>query len=255
MNERMITNRKREIAEAVRSGKDIRTVVAPGELLALIGHTDPVSYDRGADMFCQQVGLQPEDLFEYQLDEQLSGEALEIARNSFLMDSTREKINRHKYTNGLIPDDEIIAFAMFLVSDADIISSVNDYGEVEFDDVSDLVNHIARRIKYLLLCIQNGRYDLLNAIIQFVKRNKTDSIDTLFLFPTVETDDGGVVEFYKAWTDSNAYNAFHEKECAKRMAAYEAEKQMRTLVDDEEDDESDECEDYEEPLVERDFEG
>ncbi len=257
MNERFILNRKKEIAEGVKFGKEIRRIVAPGELLALIGNTDPVCYDRGVEMLCRQIGLPSEDLFEYQLDENLNEDSLYAARDTYLMDSTREELNRYKYLHGLIPDDEIIAFAMFLVADADIILNGLEDGEIAIDDVSDLVNHVSGRIKFLLTCIQTGRYDVLNTVIQHVKRNMLGKVETLLLNPQVAADDGGVVEFYEAWTDIGAYNEFHERECAERRAAYEED----DLEGDEEgceDDYYDDKEysnDDEEPLVERDFEG
>ncbi len=154
----------------------------------------------------------------------------------------------NKFTNGLIPDDEIIAYAIFLICDSDIVENANEYGEIDFYDIPDLVNHIAQRIKFILLCIQNKRYDILNAIISHVKRNKADDINTLLIYPTVEANDGGVTEFVKAWTDSKAYNEFHAKECEKRRNEYEDDEE---IIDEEEDNDVE----NEEPIVERDFEG
>ena len=59
-------------------------------------------------------------------------------RNAFSTDPVRMKLSQFKYESGLIPDDEILAFVLFLVADSDLVEYASATGEVEFDDLADL---------------------------------------------------------------------------------------------------------------------
>lgn len=166
-------------------------------------------------------------------------------RNAFSTDPVRMKLSQFKYESGLIPDDEILAFVLFLVADSDLVEYASATGEVEFDDLADLLNHMANRAKFLLMCLREGRFDILNAVVQFARKYKSEQIDTIFCFDKVEPDDGGLADYYKAMTDHDAF---------------------ATLNDDPTEDDFDDGEEYddkldeydrdeEEPAVERDFEG
>ncbi len=257
MNTNTINYRKHQITEALKSGTPLRDAVAPGEFLALVAHLDPLSYGRGSNVLGGQLNVDEDEQFEYEITEQLGDAAVEVARQTYLMDDVRAEINRHKFANGLLADDEILAFALFLVVDSALVNDALDSEEMEFDDVADLINHVAKRIKFLLSCIRNGRLDILNTVIQYTKLKKTENIDTVFLFPTFEADDGGTLEYYKAMTDKNAYRNYFQQELDKSKAQYEESKRLSELLNAEEDDEdaySDNYEDDREPLVERDFE-
>lgn len=267
MNTTTAANRKYAIANAIKSGKRIDHAMTPGELLGLAAFSDPLNYNRGRDMLCKQIGADDDELFDFEMDNELSDDALELARHSFMMDDTRNELNRIKYGNALIADDEILAFAYFLVTGSDIIETANNFCEVEYDDAANLVNHVANRLKFLLVCLREGRYDVLNMVIRFVRKNSDPDIDTLSIFPDVVSDDGGVVEYYQAMVDPRAYAVYREKERAKMLGDSEGfratENATKTdedeYADEDEDAEEDDCdndsEDFEEPLVERDFEG
>ena len=95
-------------------------------------------------------------------------------------------------------------------------------------------------------------------LIQYVRKYKAEEVDTLYCFDTVTPDDGGVIDYFKAMTDHEAYGEYYDNLCEERRLAYEARKSFEGFRADEspEDDDEDDCEDdYEEPIVERDFEG
>ena len=86
---------------------------------------------------------------------------------------------------------------------------------------------------------------ILNAVVQFARKYKSEQIDTIFCFDTVEPDDGGLADYYKAMTDHDAFAALNDdpteddfddgEEYDDKLAGYDS--------------------DEEEPAVERDFEG
>ena len=103
--------------------------------------------------------------------------------------------------------------------------------------------------------ISPRQFAILNLVVQYARKEKSDQIDTLFCFDTVEPDDGGVIGYYRTLTDKDAY---YEKDGDGCIPAFAGKERMRDLglSDDEDDDYEDESEDeLEEPLVERDFEG
>ena len=82
---------------------------------------------------------------------QCNDESMAEIRNSFLMDPVRAKLNKIKYEKGLIPDDEILAFALFLVGNSRIVEEYDVIDENELYDMAELVNSTANRLKFLLL--------------------------------------------------------------------------------------------------------
>ena len=260
MNANQMQNRKAALTLSLSSGKDINHSIAPGEFLALVAHTDPLNFERGLCMLKDQIKADDGEFFKYQYENECYAAALYAARNTFFMDSIRLEINKYKYTNGLIPDDEILAFVLFLIADSDLVAYATETGEVEFDDLANLINHMANRAKFLLMCLRDKRYDILNLVVQYARKEKSDQIDTLFCFDTVEPDDGGVIGYYKTLTSQEAYADAYGDGC---IPAFAAKDRMRDigLCDDEDDyDEDDDYEDesedeLDEPLVERDFEG
>lgn len=258
MNTKHMINRKAALIQSLADGKDIRHAVAPAEFLRLAALTDPLDFDRGVSALLDHTKADEGEFFGYQFDNECYAAALEVGRNTFFMDPVRAKINKYKYESGLLADDEILAFALFLVIDSMLVTEAQDSGELEFDDVANLINHVANRIKFILMCMHDGRYDVLNTIIQYVRKYKAEEVDTLYCFDTVTPDDGGVIDYFKAMTDHECYGEFYDNLCEERRLAYEARKSFEGFHADEspEDDDEDDCEDeYEEPLVERDFEG
>lgn len=261
MNTNQMHNRKMALANALKNGKPFRYAVAPGELLALIAHSDPLDFGRGTELLLKQTKANESDFYEYQFDNRCYESALEVARNTYYMDPVRAEVNKFKYENGLLADDEVLALALFFLADSDAVINCADYGEAEFDDFANLVNHVANRMKFLLLCMRDGRYDILNTVIQFARAKKTSDIDSIFCLDTVEPDDGGTIDYFKAMIDHEAYANYclkeHEKEPTRKT------QRKVSFSDDDSDTDSDDDfygdDDYDddtgEPIVERDFEG
>ena len=256
MNTNQINNRKAALIQSIKNGLPLDYSVAPGEFLALVAHTDPVNFSRGFDMLLQQTKADESEFFGYQFENECYEDKLEMVRNTLYMDPVRAQINRFKYENGLIPDDELLAFMLFLIADSDLVTYANETGEVEFDDLATLINHMANRAKFLLMCFRDNRFDILNLVVQYSRKEKSKQIDTLYCFDTVEPDEGGVIGYYKTLTsieaDAGKYApAFETKECKRNLGLSDDEDDY-----DEDDDYEDEFEDeLDEPLVERDFEG
>ncbi len=265
MNTNTIKNRKNEIVEDLKSGKRLFRTVAPFELLTLIADLDPINFFRGTAVLADQLGADPMEMVQMCTAEQLTPPAVDVARHTFLMDDARTEINRYKYERGLLGDDEILAFALFLVVDSALVNDALEYDEVEFDDVAELVNHVASRIKFLMSCLRESRFDVLNSIIQYTKAKKSEGIDTVYLFPTIKADDGGFLDYYKAMTEKDEYPKYVVKEIQKFNEALkdrldnesedDGDETTDNAEDGEDDDGSSNYDDYEEPLVERDFEG
>lgn len=255
MNTNQKINRKAALEKSLSLGKPFNRAVAPGEFLALVAHTDPLNFERGLCMLQSQTKADEEQFFNYQLDNECYESALAVARNTLFMDPVRAQLNRFKYESGLIPDDEILAFVLFLIADSDLVAYATETGEVEFDDLANLINHMANRMKFLLLCMRDGRYDLLNLVVQHARKNLSDQIDTLFCFDTVEPDDGGVIDYFREQTSHEAFASKLDRDAEICEAAMrERERMENFLSDDDENDGYDEDE-QDEPLVERDFEG
>ena len=107
MNTNQINSRKATLIQSVKNGKPFRLTVAPGEFLALVAHTDPLNFNRGFEMLREQTKVDDDAFYDYMVENECSEEKLEMVRNSLYMDPVRAQINRFKYENGLIPDDEI----------------------------------------------------------------------------------------------------------------------------------------------------
>ena len=258
MNAKQNYNRKAALIQSVKNGNSLDHSVAPGEFLALVTHTDPLNFERGLCMLLDQIKADEGEFFGYQHENECYENGLETARNTLFMDPVRSQINRFKYEKGLIPDDEILAFVLFLIADSDLVAYATDEGEVEFDDLANLINHMANRAKFLLMCLRDNRYDILNLVVQYARKEKSEQIDTLFCFDTVEPDDGGVIDYYKILTNHEAFGRKCDIDEEVRRAAYAARKNMADLDaydDEDEDEDCDTSDDFEEPLVERDFEG
>ena len=157
MNTNQINSRKATLIQSVKNGKPFRLTVAPGEFLALVAHTDPLNFNRGFEMLREQTKVDDDAFYDYMVENECSEEKLEMVRNSLYMDPVRAQINRFKYENGLIPDDEILAFVLFLIADSDLVAYATETGEVEFDDLANLINHMANRAKFLLMCLRDNR--------------------------------------------------------------------------------------------------
>lgn len=265
MNTKAISNRKKELKDAIKAGMNITEAISPAELLALVISTDPLDVGNGCLLLSKQLGLNEDsaELDEYLLNSQMfDNNSHESARETFLMDDVRKKRNKYKYENGLLTDDEILAFTLFLISDADLISAFNNYGEIEYDDISDLINHVSSRMKFLLQCFAGHRYDILNTVCQYVRENKTGDIDTFMVYTDVGVDDGGVIDYFKKMTDTYAFNPDYENELSQRIVGKRMDEYLSEVIPNSHLGEinSTEREDYgkpnyEEPLVERDFEG
>ena len=167
-------------------------------------------------------------------------------------------LNKIKYEKGLIPDDEILAFALFLVGNCRIIEECDFNDELFFEDYAELINITANRLKFLILCMNNGRFDLLNTVIQFAHKEMQPNASTEYCFAEVTPDDRRVLDYYKRMTDHVAFGEDYdltsaaEKEFWERVNKVREERLKKNDVEDEEiptriiNDE---------PLVERDFEG
>lgn len=242
MNTNTFFSRKAALKQSLAHGESLKKSVAPAELLSLVTYTDPLNFDRGLHLLADQIGAKETDVKTYQQENECYANSLEVARNAFFSDPVRMRLNQFKYEHGLIPDDEILAFVLFLIADSDLVGYASKTSEVEFDDLADLVNHMANRAKFLLMCLREGRFDILNAAVQYARKYKSEQINTIFCFDHVEPDDGGLTEYYKAMTDHEAF----------------AELNYDPTVDDwDNDEEYDDGfgRDEEEPIVERDSEG
>ena len=123
---------------------------------------------------------------------------------------------------------------------------------------SDIIGMKGDRTPHVWDDGDNERLDILNTVIHFIKVQKSDEIDTVFLLPTFDADDGGVLEYYKAMTDKDAYKAYFKKECGRLRAQYTKNERQQAELNADDGDESNNYNNYEddkEPLVERDFEG
>ena len=261
MNTNQINNRKAALIQSIKHGIPLNESVAPGEFLALVAHTDPVNFNRGFEMLREQTKVDANEFYDYVVENECSEEKLETVRNTLYMDPVRTKINKFKYENALIPDDELLAFVLFLIADSNLVSCTNESGGVEFDDLANLINHMANRVKFLLVCLRDKRYDILNLVVQYARKKKSDQIDTLFCFDTVEPDDGGVIGYYKTLTRHEAFAKTDGGGCTPAFATKECMRDLGLCNDEDDVDEDDDYEDddYEdeldEPLAERDFEG
>ena len=175
-------------------------------------------------------------------------------------------MNKYKYENALLADDEILAFALFLVGDSLIVKETEDDEDIDFSIAADLVNHVAKRLKFLLMCMNMGRYDVLNTVIQFARHEMKTPINTMYCFDAVEPNDGGVTNYFKVMTDRDEYAKHYDawrNEIRQRIEDEKKQKevdnlkaQVKKLTEKPKDPPIDH---YgikrDEPLVERDFEG
>ena len=246
MNTNQINNRKAQIIESIKAGLGLRNAVAPGELLALVSNADPLNFERGVGVLTMQTGVDSDEMLDYQIDNECCESALEVARHTVYMDPERSKINAYKYENSMIPDDELLAFALFFIADSDLVISANETGEVEFDDVANLINHIANRMKFFFTCLREKRYDILNLIVHYARKYKSEDVDTRFCFDTVTPDDGGVIEYFNSLVDINAFRSRKMKMRTERIfAAPEAKASKDISPGDHCDDDEDSVEETE----------
>ena len=240
MNTNQINNRKAQIIESIKAGLRLRNAVAPGELLALVSNADPLNFERGVGVLTMQTGVDSDEMLDYQIDNECCESALEVARHTVYMDPERSMINAYKYENSMIPDDELLAFALFFIADSDLVTSANETGEVEFDDVANLINHMANRMKFFFTCLREKRYDILNLIVHYARKYKSEDIDTRFCFDTVTPDDGGVIEYFNSLVDVNAFRSRNMQMRAERIFADPDPKEsMNFSPDDHSDDHED----------------
>lgn len=182
MNTNQIRNRKAAFMMAMAENhKDINHAVAPAELMAIIAHTNPIQFEDGVGTLFMQSGVDEETYYDYLMRRQCNDESLAEIRHSFLMDPVRAKLNKIKYEKGLIPDDEILAFALFLVGNSRIVEEYDVIDENELCDMAELVNSTANRLKFLLQCMNEGRYDILNTVIQFTLAIAVAVVRTTYL--------------------------------------------------------------------------
>ena len=240
MNTNQINNRKAQLIESIKAGLALRNSVAPGELLALVSNADPINFERGVGVLTMQTGVDSDEMLDYQIDNECCESALEVARHTVYMDPERSMINAYKYENSLIPDDELLAFALFFIADSDLVTSANETGEVEFDDVANLINHMANRMKFFFTCLREKRYDILNLIVHYARKYKSEDVDTRFCFDTVTPDDGGVIEYFNSLVDVNAFRSRNMQMRAERIFADPDPKEsMNFSPDDHSDDHED----------------
>ena len=240
MNTNQINNRKAQLIESIKAGLALRNSVAPGELLALVSNADPINFERGVGVLTMQTGVDSDEMLDYQIDNECCESALEVARHTVYMDPERSMINAYKYENSLIPDDELLAFALFFIADSDLVTSANETDEVEFDDVANLINHMANRMKFFFTCLREKRYDILNLIVHYARKYKSEDIDTRFCFDTVIPDDGGVIEYFNSLVDVNAFRSRNMQMRSERIFADPDPKEsMNFSPDDHSDDHED----------------
>ena len=247
MNTNQINNRKAQLIESIKAGLGLGNAVAPGELLALVSNADPLNFERGVGVLTMQTGVDSDEMLDYQIDNECCESALEVARHTVYMDPERSMINAYKYENSLIPDDELLAFALFFIADSDLVTSANETGEVEFDDVANLINHMANRMKFFFTCLREKRYDILNLIVHYARKYKSEDIDTRFCFDTVNPDDGGVIEYFNSLVDVNAFRSRNMQMRAERIFADPDPKESMNFSPD------DHCDDDEDSVEEADY--
>ena len=247
MNTNQINNRKAQLIESIKAGLGLGNAVAPGELLALVSNADPLNFERGVGVLTMQTGVDSDEMLDYQIDNECCESALEVARHTVYMDPERSMINAYKYENSLIPDDELLAFALFFIADSDLVTSANETGEVEFDDVANLINHMANRMKFFFTCLREKRYDILNLIVHYARKYKSEDIDTRFCFDTVNPDDGGVIEYFNSLVDVNAFRSRNMQMRAERIFADPDPKESMNFSPD------DYCDDDEDSVEEADY--
>lgn len=272
MNANQIKNRKAAFMIAMkRDNNDLHRAVAPAELMAILHHCDPLHYEKGIDILLDTSEVREDMLMEYMDSNNCWEHDWNSALDSFLMDPAREKLNKIKYEKGLLADDEILAFALFLVGDSGLVNQSENGGEPGYGDTADIVNHVAKRLKFLFMCMNEGRYDLFNTTIQYARREMKTPVDTSFCFDEFEPDDGGVIQYYKYMTDhrmfSNEYDEW--KNQPRKMLENERTKiandglkiGLQNILNKDDKKEDEEDEEFptriiqDEPLVERDFEG
>ena len=222
MNTKQINNRKAAFMLAMAENpKDINHAVAPAELMAIIAHTNPLQFEDGVGTLFMDSGVDEETYYDYLMCRQCNDESLAEIRHSFLMDPVRAKLNKFKYEKGLIPDDEILAFALFLVGNSRIVEEYEVIDENELHDMAELVNSTANRLKFLLQCMNEGRYDILNTVIQFTHKVMETNVDPVYCFDEVTPEDGGVLDYYKRMTDRVEFGKTFDKETAAEKAFWE----------------------------------
>ena len=254
MNTNQINNRKAEFVLAMKeNNRDLYRAIAPAEMMAIIHKCDPLHYHNGENHLLEISNADELCFDNYCFDNHCGESDYMVARDTFLMDPVRAELNKIKYEKGLITDDELLAFALFLVGDSLIVQENEEDEDVDYRAKANLVNHVASRLKFLASCMNLARYDMLNTVIQFARQEMDTPIDTSYCLDEVEMKDSGVLNYYDRMTNVKAFTRLHDMEEGLRVLARKAAEKMveeyRKKVGDKK------IESEEEPLVERDFEG
>ena len=254
MNTNQINAKKELFIRAMeKDNKDLIHAVAPAEMMTIIHKCDPLHHHNGENHLLEISNADELCFDDYCFDNHCGESDYMVARDTFLMDPVRAELNKIKYEKGLITDDELLAFALFLVGDSLIVKEHEEDEDIDYRATANLVNHVASRLKFLASCMNLARYDMLNTVIQFVRQEMDTPIDTSYCLDEVEMKDSGVLNYYDRMTNVKAFTRLHDMEEGLRVLARKASEKMleeyRKKVGDKK------IESEEEPLVERDFEG
>ena len=259
MNTNQINNRKAEFVLAMKeNNRDLYRAIAPAEMMALLHNCNPVHYEEGIDVILNNTDASEDMLMEY-IDSNYCWEHdWNSALNTFLMDPVRAKLNKIKYEKGLLGDDELLAFALFLVGDSLLVLKTENGDDPDCCDTANLVTHVAQRLKFLTHCMNGERYDLLNTVIEYARHEMETPVDTAYCLDTVEPHDGGVLSYYNVMTDHKAFAQEHEKwksAFRKKVESEQIKKCISGIKEKIKDALNFSDKKDEEPMVERDFEG
>ena len=254
MNTNQINAKKELFIRAMeKDNKDLIHAVAPAGMMTIIHKCDPLHHHNGENHLLEISNADELCFDNYCFDNHCGESDYMVARDTFLMDPVRAELNKIKYEKGLITDDELLAFALFLVGDSLIVQENEEDEDVDYRAKANLVNHVASRLKFLASCMNLARYDMLNTVIQFARQEMDTPIDTSYCLDEVEMKDSGVLNYYDRMTNVKAFTRLHDMEEGLRVLARKASEKMleeyRKKVGDKK------IESEEEPLVERDFEG
>lgn len=260
MNTNQINAKKEFFIRAMeKDNKDLIHAVAPADMMAIIHQCDPLHHYNGENHLLEISNADELCFDDYCFDNHCGESDYMVARDTFLMDPVRAELNKIKYEKGLITDDELLAFALFLIGDSLIVKEHEEDEDIDYRATANLVNHVASRLKFLASCMNLARYDMLNTVIQFARQDMDTPIVTSYCFDEVEMEDGGVLDYYGRMTDVAAFAHPHDmKERAYAIAKKTTDKIMKELgkrYPDVFETDGNEKVPEEEPLVERDFEG
>ena len=257
MNTNQINAKKELFIRAMeKDNKDLIHAVAPAEMMTIIHKCDPLHHHNGENHLLEISNADELCFDNYCFDNHCGESDYMVARDTFLMDPVRAELNKIKYEKGLITDDELLAFALFLVGDSLIVKEHEEDEDIDYRATANLVNHVASRLKFLSSCMNLARYDMLNTIIQFARQDMDTPIDTSYCFDEVEMEDGGVLDYYGRMTDVKEFTKLHDMKENLHIIARKAAEQMVEEYRKKYPNVGGKKKEYEEePLVERDFEG